>query len=380
MFPIRNRRGNVIGFGARAIEKEDQPKYLNSPETPVFHKGSELYGLFELRRVKGSFDKILITEGYMDVIGLSQYGVENAIATLGTATTKTHIDTLLKQARHLVFCYDGDRAGREAAWRALKVCLPFLTGDYRLDFLFLPEGEDPDSVVQQKGQAGFEQLLSTAMPLSQFLCEHVSSETGLESLDARAAFVKSILPHLTQIPAGPFLDLMINQVAQMAQIGERQLRHQLSPAQSGQPAHAGEAATMHKPASHGLAEYLISWVVQYPELAMALEVSDFNATTKAGSVLIQLITYIRQHPNVTTGTLLAAEAFMPYAKRLSQLAAIAHPVSKEQATAELLDCLSKLQSLEEESHLNALIEKSKSHALSDAEKQEIDRLLRKNRH
>lgn len=378
MFPIRDRRGRVIGFGARAIDPEDQPKYLNSPETPVFHKGRELYGLFEMRRSKQKYNHILITEGYMDVIGVAQYGIENAVATLGTATTKTHIETLLKQCPHLIFCYDGDRAGREAAWRALSHCLSFMTGDYRMDFLFLPDGEDPDSIVRLKGVDAFQESLKSAKPLSTFLLDHIAADKGLESLDARANFVKSCVPYLNQIPQGPFLDLILDQIASMAKTGVSQVRHQVTLLTKTQE--EPTAASVEMPASHSLAEYLISWIVQYPELALALEIPDLDTQSGASKLLVDLITYIRKNPGSTTGSIIATAEFESHQKRLAQLASVSHPVAKSEIQKELLDCISRLQAVEEERVLNELIEKSRGQALSGEEKQKIDNLLRKNRH
>jgi DNA primase len=214
MFPIRDRRGRVIGFGGRCLD-DSEPKYLNSPESPVFHKGRELYGLFEAQQASRQQPRLLIVEGYMDVIALAQFGIGYAVATLGTATTPEHITRLLRSAPELVFCFDGDRAGRKAAWKALEIALPQTTGQTPIRFLFLPEGEDPDSLIRQEGQAAFEQRLEQSMLLSDFLfqqlqAEHdLSSEEGRTGLDAAA---RSLLGHL---PAGTYRDLLERRLAKL---------------------------------------------------------------------------------------------------------------------------------------------------------------------
>ena len=168
MFPIRDRRGRVIAFGGRVIDADGTPKYLNSPETPIFHKGQELYGLYQARKANRRLERILIVEGYMDVIALAQFGINNAVATLGTATTSEHLRQLIRSAPEIIFCFDGDRAGKEAAWRAAENAMPILGGNFELKFMFLPEGQDPDTMVREQGAATFHQLVSQAQSYSEF--------------------------------------------------------------------------------------------------------------------------------------------------------------------------------------------------------------------
>jgi DNA primase len=217
MFPIRNERGKVIAFGGRVLDK-GEPKYLNSPETPLFHKGRELYGLHEARRAIQAAGRVIVVEGYMDVVMLAQHGVENAVATLGTAVTSDQVERLLRLADAIVFAFDGDAAGRKAAWRALENSLPQVVDGKRLGFLFLPEGEDPDSFVRAQGRAAFEQLLDKAVPLSQFLLDEMAAKTDLNSPEGRVRLVKLTEPHLDQMRKAPLL--------------ARSLRRQLA-AQSG---------------------------------------------------------------------------------------------------------------------------------------------------
>jgi DNA primase len=201
MFPIRNIKGEVIGFGGRVID-QGEPKYLNSPETPVFNKGSELYGLFEARQSIRERGYALVTEGYMDVVALAQLGFPNAVATLGTATSGVHVQKLLRQTDHVVYSFDGDAAGRRAAWRALESALPFAADDKRISFLFLPAEHDPDSFIREQGAAAFEEQVKQALPLSAFLVKELSARNDVNSAEGRAALLGQAKPLLQQLPAG----------------------------------------------------------------------------------------------------------------------------------------------------------------------------------
>ncbi len=205
-FPIRDRRGRVIGFGARVLD-QGEPKYLNSPETPLFHKGQSLYGIFELQQAVRKPQCILVVEGYMDVVALANRGVNYAVATLGTATTTHHVDALFKLTREVVFCFDGDRAGREAAWRALENTLPALRDGREARFLFLPDGEDPDSYINTHGQAGFEDLLSDATPLADFMLTQLGA-TERASIGERARLAEQAAPLIAKLPHGIYRDLL----------------------------------------------------------------------------------------------------------------------------------------------------------------------------
>jgi DNA primase len=222
MFPIFSARGAVIGFGGRVLE-EGEPKYLNSPETPLFEKGRELYGLVQARDAIRAAGHVLVVEGYMDVVALAQYEVGNAVATLGTATTPVHVSKLLRLADELVFCFDGDAAGRKAAWRALEVSLPLAPDHKPIRFLFLPEGEDPDTFVRKRGKEAFQRKLREAETLSQFLLAQLRAECDLATAEGRARLVSIAKPHIQKITA-PVLRLqLINEVAQLARIAEAEI-------------------------------------------------------------------------------------------------------------------------------------------------------------
>lgn len=217
IFPIRDRRGRCIGFGGRVLG-DDKPKYLNSPETPVFHKGRELYGLYEALQANRKLERLLVVEGYMDVIALAQHGIDCAVATLGTATTRDHLQTLLRSTPELVFCFDGDRAGRDAAWKALQTALPQVTGSQSLRFLFLPDGEDPDTLVRAEGKAAFESRLAGAQPLSDLLFEHLSAQVDMVSRDGKLRLVGLAKPLIERVPAGIYRDMLEGRLAALAGI------------------------------------------------------------------------------------------------------------------------------------------------------------------
>jgi DNA primase len=203
MFPIRNVRGQIIGFGGRVLGA-GEPKYLNSPETPIFRKGHELYGLYEARQKPGRPDELIVVEGYLDVASLVQFGVENAVATLGTAATADNIRRLTRMTDRVIFCFDGDRAGRAAAWRALETALPFGGGTVELKFLLLPEGEDPDSFVRGHGPEAFRQLAAAAMPLSDFLVRELAARVDFGKVDGRSRFQAIAKPLLKRLPEGTY--------------------------------------------------------------------------------------------------------------------------------------------------------------------------------
>ncbi len=216
MFPIRNRRGQVIGFGGRSLEEGSGPKYLNSPETPVFHKGKEVYGLYEMLQACGRPTRILVVEGYMDVIALAQQGIAEVVATLGTAVTQDHLRLLFRHSSVLTFCFDGDRAGRKAAWRALEAALPLVQEGRKVFFLWLPEGEDPDSLVRKEGRESFLQRLRRAEPLSDYFFQTLSEGLNLSRLEDRADLSRRAAPLLRKLPAGPFRRMMQARLVELA--------------------------------------------------------------------------------------------------------------------------------------------------------------------
>ena len=272
MFPIRDRRGRVIGFGGRILD-QGEPKYLNSPETPVFHKGTELYGLYEARQAVRNLERIVIVEGYMDVVALAQHGVPYAVATLGTATSTEQISRLFRMVPELVFCYDGDAAGKKAAWRALENSLPVLHDGVQARFLFLPDGEDPDSLIRQEGQQAFEERLQTATPLSDFMLDHLSESLDLNSIDGRARLSDLAKPLIGKLSSGIFKDLLSQQLAQRVGLSSQHMQQHIP---HNEPAAVSRPSK--KPGRYDIQitpiRLAIALLIQYPELCREHELPE----------------------------------------------------------------------------------------------------------
>ncbi|QXH51986.1 DNA primase [Pseudomonas fakonensis] len=237
MFPIRDSRGRIIAFGGRVLG-DDKPKYLNSPETPVFHKGQELYGLYEARKHNRNLDEIIVVEGYMDVIALAQQGLRNAVATLGTATSEEHLKRLFRVVPSVLFCFDGDQAGRKAAWRALESTLSALQDGRRARFLFLPEGEDPDSLVRAEGTDAFRARINQhAQPLADYFFEQLSAEADPRSLEGKAHMATLAAPLIEKVPGANLRQLMRNRLKEITGLDTQQAEQlaQQAPAPSSVP-------------------------------------------------------------------------------------------------------------------------------------------------
>jgi DNA primase len=213
-FPIGDRRGRTIGFGARVLGDET-PKYLNSPESAVYHKGRELYGLYQARKAAGRPERLLVVEGYMDVVALAQHGIRNAVATLGTAATEAHLEQLFRVSQDIVFCFDGDEAGRRAAWRALETALPAMHDGRQAFFMFLPEGQDPDSLVRSAGAEAFAAATAEADSLGTFLFDHLAAQVDLATIDGRSRLTALAQPLLARLPAGSFRELSERRLAEL---------------------------------------------------------------------------------------------------------------------------------------------------------------------
>lgn len=228
MFPIRDGRGRVVAFGGRVLG-DDQPKYLNSPETPIFHKSYALYGLYEMRQSRQKFDHILVVEGYMDVVALAQFGLRNAVATLGTATTADHLAMLFRQVNEVVFCFDGDQAGMKAAWKAMELAVPLMENERSVKFLFLPQGEDPDSMVRKEGVAAFQTRIRNALPLSDFLLQGLRGKLSLplSSIEGRQQLVSMAQPYIQQAK-GLYQYLLVEGLAQLVELPAWRLEKQMN--------------------------------------------------------------------------------------------------------------------------------------------------------
>jgi len=303
MFPILDSRGGVIGFGGRVIG-DGEPKYLNSPETPLFEKGRELYGLWQARRAIRDANLVIVVEGYMDVVALAQSGIDNAVATLGTATTPTHVAKLLRLADSVVFCFDGDSAGRKAAWKALEVSLPVLADGKSVAFLFLPAEDDPDTFVRRQGKEAFLEALAAAKPLSQFLVTEISSKVDMGSEEGRARFLARARPLVSQIEA-PALGAMIRKrLADMAGLDPGQIPGFMPPRERGQYRPAPAARVIRRALS--IEAQILQRVLRKPGLARSIDPDIVPEATAEGRALHGVVTLVREGDSgLTLGQVIA---------------------------------------------------------------------------
>ena len=313
MFPIHDHRGHVIGFGGRVLDK-GEPKYLNSPETPVFSKGRELYGLFHARSAIRDAAKVVVVEGYMDVVALAQHGVLYAVATLGTATTPIHVQKLFRQTDTVVYCFDGDAAGRRAAWRALENTLPILVDGKNAKFLFLPDGEDPDDYVRKRGRVAFEAALAAATPLSQFLLDELSVQHPPVTAEGQAALAHAAREHLAQVRAPILHALLRRRLAELAGLPEAELRVLLgtageantsAPEMPPVPAQARRARPSGVKARRApsLARELLQALLLQPALAMTVDIPQPDDGSPEGAALAAVIEACARAPMTTPGVI-----------------------------------------------------------------------------
>ena len=370
MFPINDRRGRVIGFGGRVFD-DTTPKYLNSPETPIFHKGKELYGLYQVKQSEKDTKRILVVEGYMDVVALGQFDINYAVASLGTATTADHIQLLFRQTSEVICCFDGDNAGRTAAWRALENALPSIQDGRTLRFMFLPDGEDPDSLVQKEGKVFFEKLIDQALPLSDFLYQHLLTQVDMTSADSKSKLAQLAIPLLTKLPDSVFRQMMETRLISLLGI-EKEGLQKLLPA----PQKIEKKKTSHKITPMRLA---ISILLQNPQMAYQLaEIPEFKEMQIPGlNLLNSLLEICRVTPHLSTGLLLEHWRDTPEEKQLIMLATWKNQVQEDKYEEVFFDILDNFLSL----HLNQRIEFLKQKArqgdvLSIKETLQLSQLLK----
>ncbi|MBA4823183.1 DNA primase [Pantoea ananatis] len=367
MFPIRDKRGRVIGFGGRVLGN-DTPKYLNSPETPVFHKGRQLYGLYEALKNHPEPKRLLVVEGYMDVVALAQFGVDYAVASLGTSTTAEHIQLLFRSTDNVICCYDGDRAGREAAWRALETALPYMNDGRQLRFMFLPDGEDPDTLVRQEGKAAFEARMEQAMPLSSFLFDSLLPQVDLSSRDGKARLSTLALPLISQIP-GETLRIYMRQALgnKLGILDDSQLE-KLMPKQA-----PGGSAPVAPPLKRTTMRVLVALLIQNPQLATLVPSLDGLAESKIAGLplFIELVTRCNENPGLTTGQLLELYRGTNFSQTLETLAVWNHMIVDEESEAVFQDSLASVYDSALEERLEFLIARERTHGLSTDERREL---------
>jgi DNA primase len=395
MFPIRDSRGRVIGFGGRIID-QGEPKYLNSPETPLFHKGRELYGLYEARQARGDFRRLMIVEGYMDVVRLHQAGITYAVATLGTATTQEHLVKIFRLTSEVVFCFDGDRAGRQAAWRALENSLPLAQDGRELKFMFLPDGHDPDTLVAEEGAAAFESRLQAALPLSEYLIQHLETQVDLRHVDGRAKLKALAAPLFGRMPEGIYREMLAKSLAKQVGMPLAALTESFATGATPQRAAGHGAPAQRTPGQRtetiirnrgrisagrgNLLTQAITLVLHHPKAAAAAGDPEALMRIDKPGVLVlkELLLQAASSPNPSTAMLLERWRELPEYGRLAELAMgdalVADPAAAAQELRMAVEKL--LQEYGPGRRMDELLRKAEEMGLNYEEKAELSLLLK----
>ncbi len=379
MFPIRDARGRNIGFGGRVMG-DGEPKYLNSPETVLFHKGRELYGLYEARQALRHIDQLVVVEGYMDVVALARHGIDFGVATLGTATTSEHLNRLFRLTENVCFAFDGDRAGRQAAWRALENALPQIREGRQIRFVFLPDGHDPDSYVNEHGADAFVKLLASGSALSEFLIEELASQVDMQTVDGRARLAELARPLVNRIPTGVYRELLIESLAEAVGLSAAKLQKMVATGGQQAASHASHGRTRssrtRQPSGAGkpsVVRHAISIVLNNPQAAHKLDIEKLAGINRPGADLLQaLIETVQNEPSITTAGLLERWRHDEQGRHLGKLAATEVPLDEDFDPAlELEECLAQLAQAGRKERIDFLIEKQTVTGLSDDEKSEL---------
>ena len=386
MFPIRDARGRTIAFGGRIIDA-GEPKYLNSPETLLFHKGRELYALYETRRARTNLTRLLIVEGYMDAVRLHQAGIDYSVATLGTATTAEHLRRLFRLVPAIVFAFDGDRAGRQAAWRALQQALPETREGREIRFLFLPDGQDPDSLVGQEGREAFEARLAGALPLSEYLVRELAQHSDLTNADGRARFAEAARPLFLKVPEGVFRELLLERLAEVVGLNPRRLGELWTPAAAAGAPQA-PPTPLRRPGARAalgagrgsLVRQAIVRLLHHPQIALEVEAAEragLEASEEPGVALLrELLDELRAHPAQIPAQVVQRWSGREGAEALQKLLEREEVITSAPAAAgELKGALAKLAELAAGRRLAALEAKSRDSALTADELKEFQVLI-----
>ena len=382
MFPIRDARGRTVGFGGRILG-EGEPKYLNSPETVLFHKGRELYGLYEARQALRTIERLVVVEGYMDVVALARHGIDFSIATLGTATTGDHLNILFRIADVVFFCFDGDAAGKKAAWRALENALPHLREGRQIRFVFLPEGHDPDTYVNEFGADGFVAQLESGLALSDFLIGELASQVDMTTVDGKARLAELAKPLVRKIPRGIYRDLLVESLGEAVGLSAARIERTLG----GSDSDKREARPDRPLSSRGgrikvnggrpsVVRRAITLLLNYPAAADKLDIEKLAGVNRPGvGLLHDLIETVQEEPHITTAGLLERWRQDDEGRHLGKLAAVELPAEDDfDPAAELAECLAQLELAGRRERIDFLIEKQKVGSLTDDEKSELRQL------
>jgi len=382
MFPIRDARGRTIGFGGR-IMGDGEPKYLNSPETVLFHKGRELYGLYEARQALRNIERLVVVEGYMDTVALARHGIDFSVATLGTATTSEHLNRLFRLTENVYFSFDGDEAGKRAAWRALENALPQIREGRQIRFVFLPEDHDPDSYVKEHGADAFLKTMDEGLALSEFLIQELASQVDMKTVDGRARLAELAGPLINTIPTGVYRELLIESLAQTVGLTAAKLDNMLAGSKSpsdGIRARASSAGRKLQPTSiagsPSIVRHAITLILNHPQSGQELDIDQLKGINRPGAdLLAALIETVQAEPNITTAVLLERWRHDDKGRHLGKLAAMNVPSDEDfDAAAELADCLAQLATAGRKERISFLIEKQRVDSLTDDEITELRQL------
>ncbi len=419
MFPIHDRRGRIIGFGGRVLD-DSLPKYINSPETTLFHKSKSLYGLYQVaqKNAQKDVDYILIVEGYMDVIALAQNGVPNVVAALGTATTRDHVQSLLRYTKHFVFCFDGDKAGRKAAWKALESTLPFLDKQAQFHFMFLPEGEDPDSLIRQEGKEAFEQRIKVAISLDIFFFEDLTRALDLSAMADRGKLVEMAKPLFALMPTCAYHDLMMEKLAGLSRLSMDTLKKQMNGGKLPEEPAYLQSADLQLPnpnknsnynnfknnnyGSHYNNQYrpyapkpaqppmsmtrtnariALALLIQHPELIDQItEIPSADSLdAKGGKMLLDIMTLLKQESIRSTGGLWEYYREHEYFQWITQLAMFEHGAPLDGIVPEFLGAVENMQKEHKEKEIKTMLQKNSSTDYSDVERRQLFDKIRKSK-
>lgn len=375
MFPIHDRHGRIIGFGGRVLDAEQKPKYLNSPETVIFQKSRELYGLHQVLNQKIASENIIIVEGYMDVIALAQHGIGNAVATLGTATSTYHIQLLAKHTKQLIFCFDGDTAGKQAAWRGLESSLAHLNTGLDAGFIFLPDGHDPDSLVREEGKDAFLNRLKQATPLHRFFFDTLAKDINLQNPAGKTQLINLAKPYLHKMAEGTFKQLLIDDLARLTHIDNHRLNQLIK--DTNEVKGLEQSTTI----ARSPVRIAIALLLQNPDIykrsAPKIDTSLLDETEH--SILLALLRQLATNPEANTAALIEAWRNTDYFDSINKLAAWDHQVPDQALITEFIDIVLFLQKQTRDQTIRLLINKSRVQGLSEAEKLHLQSIL-KERH
>lgn len=381
IFPIHDRRGRVVGFGGRVLNNEEKPKYLNSPETPIFHKGEVLYGLYESRKAESSLSpitQIILVEGYMDVVALHEHELRFAMATLGTASSEAHFKAIFKICKKLIICFDGDQAGRQAALRALNNVLVLITGQEDIKFLFVPEDQDPDSLIRQEGKDRFLQRAEQALSLSDYLLKIITQDLNLNSLEGRSQLVSLSLPYLNKMPESHYKDLLVHKISELSGLAAIKIKRQLE--QNNQNNQTTQTSNKHRRREDKKSltplEKAMAYLIQYPEKFQDLPQDELLEHSEDPKIYNQIIRILIQNPKLKTGQLFEYLKDN-FSQEMADLAQIEFDLSPEETLEEIREIILKQIKEPREMALSALMEKSKLHELSPQEKNILRELLKR---